>query len=1478
MIKKIIGSAIFFILLFATGYSGIYAQTQSTRILLNQNGIQSVRLLDSTRLENARIKSNYVQLQQNFLLTDSAGLEIVLSDSCILSTEIDISLEFSADTFIYHIMDGDILDSDEIVITSSNLEVGDTIEFARSEYYIYLIHNSVVLDYFAFTSADTILRTALKVNAANNCHLELKVKELTIPPVDTSVFEFLDTLLIVAEGDSVGPYLLRTSGSTNASIDIALITDSTPHFDNYSTINRVFSISDTLYYSFLTDSINGLNDENDSYIFELTTLSPYSIIGPRSRLHVVVVDDIQDSLTAINPAGIIITAVDNQVDDLDRVSLTNLTPIYPNTSFSIANALYEKVSNGHGRWYGSSAIKSPNIASQKITYTGSSTLPIGSVICFDIPSTGTGPALFVKDFEINGITSSDFTIENDGNVADPDISLSIEHPEALFLMQGSWDFNSEYGEFFGSVLHGVQIGSDWLDDLFINPTYISDKPEDIACFTADWGGSLKIATYYNCDNGYSETSTLTIMSEISQAANWVFEIPTTALDLPTNICQMQCDIEVLDTFWYISVKDLIIPCEDASNYQNLVDDWLNSYGNGAAFSSCGIISITNNYDSLTLVCGTSTMTEVIFTATDSCSHSFADTGLIIITDTIAPIWTSAPEPLTLFCIDSTIADSLINHWLSGFGGGLVFDACNSVVIVNDYNPQQLICDSILTVTFTATDDCGNQQIEQSYIEIQDDVPPVFITYPHNLFLSCDGGYDIQDTIAYWLGEFGYASTMDECSNVTTYFLIPPGLDSISCPVDTSIQVSFFIRDDCYNYAKADAYIYIRSSTDTCDTNIFLEQDSNVLVVKDFDCSGVRFMNWEYQTVGDSTWTFITLTQDTILPPVLGQGTYRVTTSCHGECPDTLEIYYPVCDSLSMAIEDSAIGLKWGTLLYGSQPVTNYLISWVDESGEEVFRSAAGVYYDTTTLPHPLPVFQPVLPGKYLPIILASDFGNYLTCFDSATVEPLECGNDYSFDYDGVGGIIASHEAEFEITDSTWLKFWFQTKFGPIGNPDRLLVVYDGDTLLNTGFILWDDPHFRMVRVNHVTGVDRVKIFIENQGSPNTITKYIMKVKCCDAYMDCDSLSLGSQEYGSIIASGTPGSCSITPVPDTTWTHEYFWDHYCLDLDILEVPTNLNLNSNRTVCATGSSVFATCTDGDSIVVSNLASEGYSSGIGFVLNFSTDMSSYYSNLKNKLQAIESDSNRYVNLTFNEYTCIDDEDPKYTVFFLIPLASEITFDDDDHKIIYVLDSINPYDSATFNCSGSMKGIYNILNSKFSYNSSDTIFDSYGSIFISRQSTIQSNFFAGNGTTTHKTFTNDSCTIQRTIALSALDYECACDTWVLKENGITIDSGGSTSCPIPDFAHQSSEITYLPDDYFKIYPNPTRGVLKIDFINPIGEDITIAVLDLNGRLIKQQKYLAIKGFNTTEIDMNETPVGMYILNLHGQSQTNSDRFILMR
>jgi YD repeat-containing protein len=90
--------------------------------------------------------------------------------------------------------------------------------------------------------------------------------------------------------------------------------------------------------------------------------------------------------------------------------------------------------------------------------------------------------------------------------------------------------------------------------------------------------------------------------------------------------------------------------------------------------------------------------------------------------------------------------------------------------------------------------------------------------------------------------------------------------------------------------------------------------------------------------------------------------------------------------------------------------------------------------------------------------------------------------------------------------------------------------------------------------------------------------------------------------------------------------------------------------------------------------------------------------------------------------------------------------------------------------------------------------------------------------------------------------------------------DSKGSEN--LKDAKKKVEEV--IDDDSFKpqilrIYPNPTKGLLRIEILTEPGDNINIRVrvLDINGRLVFDKKNLS----PMTDIDLSSQPDGAYIL-----------------
>ena len=74
-------------------------------------------------------------------------------------------------------------------------------------------------------------------------------------------------------------------------------------------------------------------------------------------------------------------------------------------------------------------------------------------------------------------------------------------------------------------------------------------------------------------------------------------------------------------------------------------------------------------------------------------------------------------------------------------------------------------------------------------------------------------------------------------------------------------------------------------------------------------------------------------------------------------------------------------------------------------------------------------------------------------------------------------------------------------------------------------------------------------------------------------------------------------------------------------------------------------------------------------------------------------------------------------------------------------------------------------------------------------------------------------------------------------------------------------------PLDGYSIYPNPANSVLNIDLEleNYQGDDVIIEVLDINGKIIQSKSIELNRGFNHLELNFNDIPSGVYMINFVG-------------
>lgn len=139
--------------------------------------------------------------------------------------------------------------------------------------------------------------------------------------------------------------------------------------------------------------------------------------------------------------------------------------------------------------------------------------------------------------------------------------------------------------------------------------------------------------------------------------------------------------------------------------------------------------------------------------------------------------------------------------------------------------------------------------------------------------------------------------------------------------------------------------------------------------------------------------------------------------------------------------------------------------------------------------------------------------------------------------------------------------------------------------------------------------------------------------------------------------------------------------------------------------------------------------------------------------------------------------------------------------------------------------------------------------------------------------------------------DYCMIWETFARRGMGVNATSGSIAGAPgvqdqvedftepVPGSTPATGSACTLGNDYFqnsnlfKIYPNPTNGMVNININNYIGE-LQINVYDLNGRQVYNQNVTNFN--NTNAIDLESLSTGIYVLKLNGENLNYSEKIII--
>jgi uncharacterized Zn-finger protein/subtilisin-like proprotein convertase family protein len=364
-------------------------------------------------------------------------------------------------------------------------------------------------------------------------------------------------------------------------------------------------------------------------------------------------------------------------------------------------------------------------------------------------------------------------------------------------------------------------------------------------------------------------------------------------------------------------SSLTVQCDGSNNASEILD-WLNNNGGAVASDICGDISWTNDYGTIVSDCGTTGEVLVTFTATDDCGNFSQTSATFFIMDDVAPYWEIAPSDLTIECDGTDDPLGQIAAWLDNVGGGEAEDSCSLVIYTNDYTAFTGGCSAFTgsaTVTFTATDACGNFTDTTAVITVVDNVPPNIIVPAQDTIVECDGTLNNANDLADWLANIAGAQAEDSCSMIT--WNIPILMQTIEmCGNTRTLVYSFTADDECGNESAATIASFIIIDTtppdiNTAPSDMTVDCDgqgneaeldawlmNNGGGVADDDCEGSQNLTWEYDLVSEEDSCSIT-----------GRNLYRFTVYDNCDNSSTAEAYFVIQDTTPPMIIDQAMDMN-----------------------------------------------------------------------------------------------------------------------------------------------------------------------------------------------------------------------------------------------------------------------------------------------------------------------------------------------------------------------------------------------------------------------------------------------------------------------------------------------------------------------------------------------------------------------------------------
>jgi len=249
-------------------------------------------------------------------------------------------------------------------------------------------------------------------------------------------------------------------------------------------------------------------------------------------------------------------------------------------------------------------------------------------------------------------------------------------------------------------------------------------------------------------------------------------------------------ISFIGPTWSNEPSDMTVECDGTSDPGGAFATWLNSF-NGTV--TCGNPTVNNNSSGLNNPCGTAGSETVTFTLEDECGNVKVKQATFTIEDTTDPTFDQAlPANDTVEC-DAIPTEAVLT----------ASDTCSTASVLFDESSSAGSCtnEQIITRTWTATDECGNETEHVQTLTVVDNTDPTFDqALPANDTVECDA-----------IPTEAVLTASDTCGTASVLF--DESSSAGSCTNEQIITRTWTATDECGNETEHVQTLTVVDNTD-----------------------------------------------------------------------------------------------------------------------------------------------------------------------------------------------------------------------------------------------------------------------------------------------------------------------------------------------------------------------------------------------------------------------------------------------------------------------------------------------------------------------------------------------------------------------------------------------------------------------------------------------------------------------------------------